>query len=666
MFVSFLMPHIDRGSGPLFHWVMLAQMASFTPDDIAFIGDDAYFDETCIPFGEVLSIGGIQFSVPDRERFRAYRKVVLPADSVGELVERLGTQLDAFKLLLTEVHPPLVAALDKVVEEIGLESQIEAFLTWSNCPALGQVASKLGVPVIHNEVGPLRSPRYIDTFYFDFHGVNGRTESAGWIDEAALRASMDGARMLPADELRGRMLLDLARPEPPKERTPLGIALQVEDDSNSIAFANDWSSIRLISLGLTRYRAEQISIRSHPAARFAYRGGVGAVDSSADSLEFLSCIERLYSINSSTLVEAMFWGVPFVALGDTPIASFSEGAALRPLFERDPDLCLNAFFLAYLMPAELLFNPEYYRWRLEAPRSLAQLHDYHLKTYRAAAPVAALADNRGTAMPMVRGMMPAQWTAAQSIVRKQQHLQALIEEIRSGFNPDLQVARSLELRLEKLQSEADTVWAEKEWFKTRVAELEGALGKARGESETVWAEKEWFKTRNSELEEALGKARGESETVWVEKEWFKTRNSELEEALGKARGEAETLWGEMNWFKTKSADLEAALGKSRGEAETLWTERTWFQARVIELENAIGEARGSAEVVRTEREWFKERATEWEEKFAEAIAALNMQQWQLDEVRKKLAKPLSWRERLRGVVLRDEIKVEVKGDETES
>ena len=45
MFVSFLLPYIDRGSGPLYHWVMLAQMAHFAPRDIAFIGDNSYFDE---------------------------------------------------------------------------------------------------------------------------------------------------------------------------------------------------------------------------------------------------------------------------------------------------------------------------------------------------------------------------------------------------------------------------------------------------------------------------------------------------------------------------------------------------------------------------------------------------------------------------------------------
>ena len=41
MFVSFLMPHVDRGAGPLFHLIMLLQMSRFTPEDICFIGDDA-------------------------------------------------------------------------------------------------------------------------------------------------------------------------------------------------------------------------------------------------------------------------------------------------------------------------------------------------------------------------------------------------------------------------------------------------------------------------------------------------------------------------------------------------------------------------------------------------------------------------------------------------
>ena len=43
MFVSFLLPHIDRGHGPLFEWVMLLQASRFRPGELAFVADDRYF-----------------------------------------------------------------------------------------------------------------------------------------------------------------------------------------------------------------------------------------------------------------------------------------------------------------------------------------------------------------------------------------------------------------------------------------------------------------------------------------------------------------------------------------------------------------------------------------------------------------------------------------------
>ena len=54
---------------------------------------------------------------------------------------------------------------------------IKAILSWCNCPSLQNIADKLGIKVIYNEVGALRPPFYNYMAYFDFSGVNGNTES---------------------------------------------------------------------------------------------------------------------------------------------------------------------------------------------------------------------------------------------------------------------------------------------------------------------------------------------------------------------------------------------------------------------------------------------------------------------------------------------------------
>jgi hypothetical protein len=335
VFASFLLPWIDRGGGPLFHWVMLAQMARFAPEEIAFLGDAAYFDPAHVPFGKALDFGGMRVDCPSREAFARHRTIVLPDKAYEPLRKASASELDAFRHLLTAPYPPLVDLLEKALRELSRGKQpLEAAFTWCNCPSLDEAAGRLGVPVVHNELGPLRAPHFRSTIYFDFRGVNGRTSAMedGRRYAASRRMAADSREIAHLLVRPTRDIGALAL-QPDFE---LGVPLQVEDDSNVIAFSNGFTNISLVAAARRDAPASGILIRRHPGGHFEPRPGLGAIDDSPTSLEFLFRCKGIVSINSSVAVEALLLGRPARLLGDSParhLADAGAGAARAALPE---------------------------------------------------------------------------------------------------------------------------------------------------------------------------------------------------------------------------------------------------------------------------------------------------------------------------------------------
>ena len=485
MFVSFLMPHVDRGAGPLFHLIMLLQMSRFAPGEICFIGDDAYFAEEHIPFGEELALGTMRFTCVSQERYRAYARASLPFSSVAALYTDGRHHLDAFKELLTAEHAPLVAALSDALGRLGVSGEaIEAFLTWSNCPSLSALAARIGKPVIHNELGPFRGRAYQDTAYFDFRGVNGNTTPAAWADRSALAAELEGAECLTGEDL--RTLLYCGEPpaqaDPGGARYPLGVALQVEDDSNTVAYGRGYDAIRLLYQAQRNFAPDQVLVRSHPGAHFAYRGGLGDQDTSPTSVDFLQRIEHLVTINSSVAAEAALWGLPFTTFGETPFEGLSSPLppAPAPQAASGPDPLLNALLLAYLVPGNLLYDPEYYRWRL-AGATLRDCLARHLQVLRRNAvhtqgalpdlsptPAAQTEAPAGAGMPQRN---PALWSATRSLSRSAEALQKQLAE--------------LETRYAAAIAERDEIWAARCWFQTQCERIETEMQSLKVERDTL-------------------------------------------------------------------------------------------------------------------------------------------------------------------------------------
>ena len=85
MFVSFLLPYIDRGQGPIFQWLMFKQLATLGSEQVAFIADQRYFAGVKAAWGEELDQFGFRYRCPAAEEFETAAKYVLPDAVFAEL-----------------------------------------------------------------------------------------------------------------------------------------------------------------------------------------------------------------------------------------------------------------------------------------------------------------------------------------------------------------------------------------------------------------------------------------------------------------------------------------------------------------------------------------------------------------------------------------------------
>ena len=104
-------------------------------------------------------------------------------------------------------------------------------------------------------------------------------------------------------------------------------------------------------------------VRNHPLSSIGYIRpaslGLGQIDSSKDSLEFIGKCKRIYTLNSSVAFEAMLLGREVKIFGDNPFRS------LQFLKDEELTIALNFAVFSYLIPLSRLYNDEYYNMRIQ-------------------------------------------------------------------------------------------------------------------------------------------------------------------------------------------------------------------------------------------------------------------------------------------------------------
>jgi|GEM_PF-3744127 Predicted glycosyltransferases len=316
------------------------------------------------------------FQLPDLNLLGDRHKVsVIDESFFSHYMAKCFNNPDAlFKKFITEVIPELETALFAALSQ---ENHIECVLTWCNCPSLNAAAKRRNIKVVNLELGPLRSPEYLSTAYFDFSGVNGNTEAERRYLSSDYRFNMNAQVEQLREFFAGPAPVMPNAPQDGEDRAEdkfdVGIALQVENDSNIIAFSNSFNNQSLLDYAEFTFPGKRL-VRSHPGSRFTLQAGHDVIDHSANSIGFIHRCKHILTINSSVGLEAMLLDVPVTVLGDCSYA-FCNVANQTERVKR-----LAFYLFSYLVPFELLFDINYIRFRLSSPDE-AEIITKHVNYY---------------------------------------------------------------------------------------------------------------------------------------------------------------------------------------------------------------------------------------------------------------------------------------------
>lgn len=362
MIAAFLLPFPLRGYRAPYLWVYYRLLSSIG-ERMLFITDEDYTRNP--EYWQVqnrweLQPGNAQrlgYQVPARESMAAHDYRFL-SDAVFEtlLAESGGNPLAAFRRLLSERVPCLDAAFAEILSQTPAQD-IEAILSWCNCPSLSAAAAEKAIPVVHLEIGPLRGPQYRPTAYLDFSGVNGNTEA----ERRYLDGGFQPVAGLDIKALR-RFFHQTEAVETPEAKFKLGVVLQVEDDSNLLAFGHGFDNQSLLVYAHLHYPDGEVLVRGHPGSLFAPKPDWYTVDDAADSVAFIRRCERILTINSSVGLEAMLMGAPVEVLGDCAHRFIAAAGDEQERVAR-----LAFYLFAYLVPMDLIYESAYLRFRLGQP-----------------------------------------------------------------------------------------------------------------------------------------------------------------------------------------------------------------------------------------------------------------------------------------------------------
>ncbi|EPY4525536.1 GT99 family glycosyltransferase N-terminal domain-containing protein [Klebsiella quasipneumoniae] len=375
MFAVFLPPYPFRGVKAPYLWLFLKYLHCSnekilfitSPDYVEVINDETQHSRWEFDAASMASLG---YSIPDEQSLARHEYLYLDhALYETMLAQHHHDPIKSFTTFLTESISELENELFSLLTKEIIQ-RVDAFVSICNCPSLEKVARALYKEVIHLEIGPLRAPMYRNTAYLDFTGVNGNTEARARYEscqtEIDITCSMNDLH---------RYFLEAISLPSSSENQVAGIVLQVEDDSNIIAYSHDFTNISLISYVRQQHSLENILVRAHPGSLFRLRDDIFSIDASANSLEFIQKCHSIYTINSSVGLEALLCEKKTNILGDCSYAFVAEEAS-------GPNrVNAMAFYLfAYLVPFELIFNLEYLRFRLDHPAELDIVRK-HLQFY---------------------------------------------------------------------------------------------------------------------------------------------------------------------------------------------------------------------------------------------------------------------------------------------
>ncbi len=309
----------------------------------------------------------------------------MPDEILASLYNESEEGLDFLNRICSEVFPVYTTYLTECLIELGRFHNLSAGFSLANDKSFKYSCESVGLKVIYSEGGPVRRPAFdFGTYFFDFCGVNG---AHGFKDIYDLSKNfLKDEDFLSVEFLRAALYKNINFIDVNSSAYELGVALQVEDDSNLIVYSNGYTSLKLLFKALWVFPRGLICIRQHPLSRFHLNThDFGDIDNSDLASSFILKCKRLITINSSVAFESILLGRETYVLGESPLNLYAQNYLDRELKYKINDSLeltrfLNIFLFAYLIPEWLWLDKEYFDFRLSAP-SLADVFNFHKASY---------------------------------------------------------------------------------------------------------------------------------------------------------------------------------------------------------------------------------------------------------------------------------------------
>lgn len=237
-------------------------------------------------------------------------------------------ELDFLNKPLLDYELDLLDTLLSFQENHG---KIHSLFHLSNCKSVARVCNLLKIQVAFWEGAPLRGPFFDYHLFVDVNGVGGNTSSTQLLAKFYTVKYRDFCSIFSLEDLRYLVMSHSSDWDTVinnnSNTVRTGVALQVEVDNNIINFSNGWDTIKLMDFARLAAGYDEVLIRRHPLGIANYDCKYGVIDTSSNSLSFLTKIQSLLTINSSVAFESALLGMPTYILGSSPFDFLSNGGA---------------------------------------------------------------------------------------------------------------------------------------------------------------------------------------------------------------------------------------------------------------------------------------------------------------------------------------------------
>lgn len=362
MLAAFLPPYPFRAQAAPYLWCYYRLLCEWADESAFFITGRDYVRAPTDWEGRWECDQAVQsrlgYSLPVNAMPEQHHYAWLDENRFDDWLNKLnGNPIEAFRRFLCERDAAFERELEVLLD--AAPAHLEAIVTICNVASLEAVCAARGIPVIHIELGPLRGPLYRETGYVDFRGVNGNSESAQ-------RYSLcdDWQLSLTTRELLHFFLIhpETCQKLPAQTTYECGAVLQVEDDSNLVAYGNGMSNLALLAAARQKVAAHDLLVRAHPGSPFALKASQINLDNSPNSLYFVALCRQILTINSSVGLEALLLDKSITVWGDNSYNFILEAHDDAERINR-----LGFYLFGYLVPLSLQLKPAYLRFRLGQP-----------------------------------------------------------------------------------------------------------------------------------------------------------------------------------------------------------------------------------------------------------------------------------------------------------